>query len=68
MKRVTLERILRDDDDASGQTVRSWRFEVDGDHIKIAKNEHSDWNMIRVLDVAQFIADLKEAAGMSDYD
>lgn len=27
----TIERILRDDDDASGQTVREWKIEVEGE-------------------------------------
>lgn len=61
-KRMTLERILRDDDDASGQTIRSWRIESDGDQVCITKSEHSEWIMIRTSDVDQFIADLREIA------
>lgn len=58
--RVTIERVLRDDDDASGQTVRSWRLQMDGGHVQIARNEHSDWNMVRVDDLTLLIGDLEE--------
>lgn len=62
----TLERILRDEDDASAQTVRGWLLTRDGDSLQIARNEHSDWNMVRVEDVPQLVADLLEIAGMAE--
>lgn len=61
----SLERVLRDDDDANGQTVRSWLLSRDGDSIQIARNEHSDWNIIRVSDVPQLVADLLEIAAIT---
>ena len=58
----TLARILRDADDASAQTVRGWLLTRDGDTLQISRNEYSDWNMIRVGDVPQLVADLLEIA------
>jgi hypothetical protein len=57
-----LERILRDEDDASAQTVRRWLLTAADGHLQIASNENSDWIMIRLSDVPQLVADLQEIA------
>lgn len=62
-RRTTIERILRDEDDASGQTVRAWRLRRDGSFIQIGRDEDSDWFCIRPEDAAQLAADLLEIAG-----
>ena len=57
-KRVTLERILRDDDDQSGQSIREWKMEIEDDQIKIRPRDGADFLMIRADDVDQFHDDL----------
>lgn len=58
----SLERVLRDNNDASGQGIRSWLITRDGDHLTIARSEHSDWVSVAVADVPQLVADLQELA------
>lgn len=60
--RVTFERILRDDDDASGQTIRQWKMEAEGGHITIRDREdHIPFIMLRPADIDLFVADLEKA-------
>lgn len=60
--RMTIERILRDDGDASGQTVRQWRIEIEASHVKIRLNEDvGAFLMLRVDDIAEFRRDLNRA-------
>jgi hypothetical protein len=57
--RLTIERRLRDGDDATAQTFREWRLQASDGFVTIAKNEHSDWLQVRVEDVPLLIADLQ---------
>lgn len=59
----TIERILRDDDDASGQTVREWKIEVEGDTVTISGSRHrpENWIIIRLSDLDQFRSDINSA-------
>ncbi|MBX3481633.1 MAG: hypothetical protein KF842_14675 [Caulobacter sp.] len=66
---LTLERILRDDDDASGQTIRVWRLSIDGQYLRIQRSgteTSSSGLLIRVADVPQLIADLKSIAAAAE--
>lgn len=57
--RITLERILRDDDDASGQTIREWKIEAEaGAGITIRMNHGDGFILLRPDDVDWFIKDL----------
>ena len=58
--RFIIERVLRDPDDATGQTVRSWWLKLSGGDVQIAGSEHSIANMVRVDDLSLLIADLEE--------
>jgi hypothetical protein len=57
--RLTIERRLRDEGDATAQTFREWRLQASDGFVTIAKNEHSDWLQIRAEDVPLLIADLQ---------
>ncbi len=59
-KRVTIERVLRDDDDASGQSVRGWKLSLDGKFITIrpARRDVSDFLLIQTDDVETLCRDL----------
>lgn len=65
--RFTVERILRDPDDASGQTIRRWHIQKEGDHLTIKSTENADgFILIRAEDVARLADDLKTAAALGD--
>ena len=59
--KITVERILRDDDDASGQTIREWKLELEGNTLTISGSRHrpDSWIIIRLSDADEFIADIK---------
>ena len=60
--RITIERILRDDDDCSGQTIRQWKIESEGRHITIRDREdHLPFLMLRPDDIEILIDDLRKA-------
>lgn len=59
--RITIERVLRDDNDASGQTIREWRIESEPGHIIIRMKHGDGFIMLRVDDVDLFAADLQRA-------
>lgn len=60
--RITIERILRDDDDDSGQTIRQWKIEAEGRHIVVRDHEeHLPFLMLRPADIAIFVGDLERA-------
>lgn len=59
--RVTIERILRDDDDASGQTIREWKIESEPGHITIRLKHGDGFLLLRTADVEVFSADLQRA-------
>lgn len=59
--RITLERILRDDDDDSGQTIRDWKIESERGNVTIRMKHGNGFVMMRPDDVDVFIEDLKRA-------
>jgi hypothetical protein len=61
--RVTIERILRDDDDASGQSVRRWRIEAEAEagYVTIRTGGENSFLMIQTGDVDLFVRDLLQA-------
>jgi hypothetical protein len=65
--RVTMERLLRDDDDDSGQSIRNWHLRREGGHITIRLREGSsgDFIMLRIDDVPAFVSDLED---LSDFE
>lgn len=63
-ERACFDRILRDDDDMSGQTVRQWRIEAEAGRIVIKDSAGDDSRYflgMRATDVEAFIADLRRA-------
>ncbi len=59
--RVTIERILRDPDDAAAQTVRDWKIEAEQGHIVIRLKHGDGFIMLRPDDVEIFTNDLRRA-------
>lgn len=59
--RVTVERVLRDDDDHSGQTIRDWKIETERGHITIRLRHGDGFLMLRPDDIEIFIGDLHQA-------
>jgi len=59
--KITVERILRDAGDASGQTVREWKLELEGETLTISGSRHrpDSWLIIRLSDADEFVADIK---------
>lgn len=59
--KLTVERILRDDDDTSGQSVREWKLELEDDTLTISGSRHrpASWLIIRLSDADEFMADIK---------
>lgn len=58
---ITVERILRDDDDMSGQTIRQWKIEVHAGHVTIRSRDELSFLMIRAADIPIFRLDLNRA-------
>jgi len=63
--RITIERILRDDDDASGQTIRQWTIQVERHGITIRSRDELAFLMMRTDDIAQFRNDLNRAESLA---
>lgn len=59
--RITFERVLRDDDDANGQTVCDWKIEAERYGVKIALKHGTGFLLMRANDVNLFIIDLERA-------
>ena len=59
--RVTIERVLRDADDVSGQSVRDWKMEAEKGHLTIRLKHGDGFIMLAPGDVEQFINDLRRA-------
>lgn len=64
--RITIERLLRDDDDASGQTIRQWKIEADPGMITLRHNHGDGFIMLRSADVHMLIHDLTRAQTAAD--
>lgn len=63
--RVTFERILRDEDDATGQSIRDWKIESGRGDITIHVGRGYGFILLRPEDVDLLMVDLgraKEAA------
>lgn len=58
--RITIERILRDDDDASGQSIREWAIESEAGFVAVRRRDHG-FLLLRIADVDLLIADLQRA-------
>jgi hypothetical protein len=56
--RVTIERILRDEDDASGQTIRDWKIEAERGHIVVRMKHGDGFITMRPADIDIFTDDL----------
>jgi len=56
--RITLERVLRDDNDASGQSIRDWKIEAEAGNITIRMKHGTGFLLLRPDDVDQFVIDL----------
>lgn len=59
--RITIERLLRDEDDASGQSVRDWKIEADGDSITIRLKHGDGFLLLRHTDIDIFTSDIENA-------
>lgn len=59
-RRITIERVLRDADDASGQSIREWKIEAEAGHVTIWP-AHGDILLLRAADIELFIEDLQAA-------
>lgn len=60
--RHTIERILRDDDDDSGQTIREWKIEAEpGVGVMVKMNHGNGFILLRADDVGLFVNDLMSA-------
>lgn len=60
--RITIERVLRDEDDASGQSVRDWKIEAERGFVTIQlKYSSGGFLLLRTDDVNQFVIDLNRA-------
>lgn len=61
MRRVTIERILRDDDDNSGQSIREWKIEIEPGHITVRARDNLNFLGLRPADIDLFVKDLRDA-------
>lgn len=59
--RITIERILRDDNDDSGQSVRDWKLESEAGRVTIRMKHGDGFIMLRCDDMEVFVADLARA-------
>lgn len=61
-ERATFDRILRDDGDASGQTIRQWSIQAEPGRVTIRNAPDGSYLLgMRADDVEAFMADLKRA-------
>lgn len=58
---ITIERILRDADDESGQSIRDWKIEVEGEHVTIRPRMRDGFLLMRAADIDVFMVDLVRA-------
>lgn len=59
--RITIERLLRDEDDSSGQSIRDWKIESEPYSVTIRLKHGDGFILLRAADVDIFIADVKRA-------
>lgn len=63
--RITIERVLRDDDDATGQNTRDWKIEAEAEHITVKLKHGDGFILLRPADVDQFVIDLNRARDLA---
>jgi len=63
--RITIERILRDEDDAIGQSIREWKIEVEDASIMLRGREKAGFVHLRANDILVLIADLERAKAVA---
>lgn len=59
--RITIERLLRDDDDDVGQSIRDWKIESERHGVAVRMKHGTGFLIMRPDDVDLFIADLQHA-------
>jgi len=59
--RITIERVLRDDDDASGQTIREWKIEAEPGFVTIRMKHGDGFLLLRCADIDRFVIDINRA-------
>ncbi len=64
--RITIERLLRDDEDASGQSIRKWKFEAEAGMVIIRLDHGEGFILLRSSDIDQFVIDLNRAGDAAD--
>lgn len=60
-RRLTIERILRDDDDMNGQTIRDWKIESEAGRIVLRLKHGDGFISMRADDIELFVEDLRRA-------
>lgn len=63
--RKTIERILRDDGDDAGQSIREWKIEAESGHITVRLKFGDGFLMLRADDIGLFVNDLHSAEEMA---
>lgn len=57
-----IERLLRDEDDASGQSIRDWKIEAEADGAITIRLKHGDgFLLLRHTDIDIFTSDIENA-------
>lgn len=59
--RVTIERVLRDDDDHTGANIRDWKVEAEKGHVTIRLRHGDGFLILGQDDIGIFISDLRRA-------
>lgn len=59
--RITFERVLRDDDDDSGQSIRDWKIEAEPTHLTLRMKHGDGFIILRHTDVEILASDLRRA-------
>ncbi len=63
--RVTIETILRDDEDHTGANIRDWKMEVECGHITIRMKHGDGFIMLCPDDIEKFVKDLRLAESLA---
>jgi len=64
-KRTTIERVLRDDGDNAGQSIRDWKIEAENNHVTLRSGHDLEFIMLRKADIDLLIADLQQARDLA---
>ena len=63
--KITIETLLRDDDDATGASIRRWNIAIEGSTITLRHNHGDGFIMIRAADVQTLVNDLCRAQDLA---